>query len=792
MTTHGTPKRAERRTDPRAGGRTDGRADRGTGGRGRAAVVAALAVVALGALAGLPTSAVAQGWIEPLPGVDGWGVVKLETDVTVRVTGRVAEVVVEEWFENRGGALGEGDYLYPLPGEAVFSNFSLYQGEEELRGETMDADRARGIYEEIVRQKRDPALIEMVGHGLVRARIFPIEPGQRRRITLRYTQMLERAGDAVQFRYAAGRRSPGGAVQRRGDVRRVPTGDDVPLTFTLTADTAGFGEPFSPTHALDVERRQGTLRVRPASTLTGDFSVFLPLSGDAVGISLATHRPVGEDGYFMMTLSPGAVERGSTPRDITAVVDVSGSMSGVKLEQTRAALHQLLGSLAPHDRFRLLAFSNRVRASSDGWRPARGADLAEARRWVDDLRADGGTNIAGALEEALRLDSPDDRLPIVVFLTDGLPTVGEQRPERIAADAESRRGRARVFAFGVGFDVNTYLLDRLGVAGRGSTAYVEPGEDVERALATLSSKITHPVLTDLRIDGAPVHLTEIYPEELPDLFAGEELVVFGRYTDDGRGRLRLHGRRGDGEERYSVQTDFPARAPGNDYIPRLWASRKLGELTRQVRLNGPDPELVESIRETALRYGLLSDYTSYLVLEPGMVADGRPTPTPTQGGVRLQSATAQGAPANSAMGPTAPPPSGSGATGEAAVRASRRSQALRAVASAEDLAMAEQEATEEMSRADVKVVAGRTFQLEGAVWTERPDDGKGPDTVTVALYSEAYFALLEALPELKPLVAELSPVSVRGSDVRIVFTEDGVESLRDREIERLVVRFRGR
>jgi len=270
--------------------------------------------------------------------------------------------------------------------------------------------------------------------------------------------------------------------------------------------------------------------------------------------------------------------------------------------------------------------------------------------------------------------------------------------------------------------------------------------------------------------------------------------VFGRYRGTGDGQLRLDGRRGSAMERYAVETDFPARAPGNDYIPRLWASRKLGELTRQVRLNGADPELVESIRATALRYGLLSDYTSYLVLEPGMVADGAPMPRPVPGGVRPQSAPARIV--LDAAGAT----SGRGATGEAAVKASQRSQALRAVASAEDLARAEQEASEELARADVRVVAGRTFHLRDGVWTERTaaDDGTAgapggaaADTVAVALYSDAYFALLAALPELRPVVAELSPVSVRGAAVRIVFDDEGSSRLSSREIARLVVRFRG-
>ena len=701
------------------------------------------------------TPAAAQGWIDPLPGRDDPEVVRVRSDVEVRVTGRVAEVRVEEWFENRGGRVAEGVYVYPLPGEAVFSNFSLYQGDRELRGETMDADRARQIYEEIVRRRRDPALIELVGHGLVRARVFPIEAGQSRKITLRYTQLLERAGDAVQYRFAGARDT------------------HTPTALTLLADAEAYGQPFSPTHELDVDRTEGRLRVRTASAAVGDVSILLPLTGPGPGIALVTHRTTGDDGYFMLTVSPGEADAAATPRDVTAVVDVSGSMSGAKLEQTQAALRQLLGSLNPPDRFRLIAFSDRVRSTGDGWSPADAGALAAARRWVDELTADGGTNMAGALEEALRETSPEGRLPIVVFLTDGLPTVGERDPERIADAADRRRSRHRVFAFGVGYDVNTYLLDRLSAAGRGATEYVEPGEDVERAVSLLAGKVTRPVLTDLALDGSPVEIRELYPGELPDLFAGEELVVFGRYSGHGSGELRVRGRRGGRSETIRANVTFAERSAANDFIPRLWASRKLGELTRNARLNGADPELVEAIRATALRYGLLSEYTAYLVTEPAQVAGSRQGPLPLQ---------------------TASPMA---ATGQGAVQASERARAQRSVASAADLAMAEAKAEEQLAdrRSAVRVVAGRPFRLEtdaaDSVWVQVGRDSLPPVT-RVALYSPAFFVLLDALPELRPVVAELEPVVVRGRAAAIRFDAAGATTLSDRELRRLVDRFRVR
>ena len=715
----------------------------------------------------------AQGWIEPPPDrATDFGVVRVRTAVSVQVTGRVALVEVEEWFRNDGGGLGEGDYLYPLPGEAVFSNYSLFQGDQELRGETMDAGQARAIYEEIVRRKKDPALIELVGHGLIRARVFPINHGETRKITLRYTQVLERAGDALQFRYAAGGRHAMGVQEGVRNPRRQI--EPAPMSFTLTADSAGqYRDPFSPTHTVQVTREDGRMRVRPTSDLFGDFALFLPFARTLVGITVATHHPIGEDGYFMLTLSPGRPDGGVLSRDVTVVLDVSGSMSGSKLAQAKDAIRQLLGSLSGDDRFRLLAFSNGIRAHSMEWSGATADELRTAREWVDGLRADGGTNIAGALEEAFRLESSEERLPIVLFLTDGLPSVGEQNPEHIAQQAEDNRGRHRVFAFGVGHDVNTYLLDRLSAAGRGATQYVEPSEDVEQALSVLAAKIQHPVLVELALHDSAVELTDMYPVTLPDLFAGEELVIFGRYQtdDDESGRIAIEGRRGNRAELFSTTATFAAHSDGNDYIPRLWASRKIGFLSQQLRLNGPNDELVDEIRKTALRYGLLSEYTSYLVQEPMDFADGR--------GVRIDAVT---------VGAVAAAPAAS--TGEGAVRQAKRDRVRREAVSEAELDSADEAMLLNGHMGQARHVAGRLFKEIDGTWTDLTHTDS-LRTVRVEMYSNAYFAVLEALPELEPYVSEFGAALVAGERLSIRFGDGGAATVSESGLRRLVQEFRG-
>jgi Ca-activated chloride channel family protein len=713
----------------------------------------------------------AQGWVEPPPGRIGH-VVKTRTVVTARVVGRVAQVEVEEWFRNDGGTLGEGDYLYPLPGEAVFSNFSLFQGDNELRGETMDAAEARAIYEEIVRRKRDPALIELAGHGLIRARIFPIAAGETRKITLRFSQVLDRIGDGLQYRYAAGI-ARGPVVRPVGEQTRPRVRSHTPVDFTLIAASGdAFRDPFSPTHELDVRRSGGRLEVRPVGTVHGDLSVVMPFARSEVGINILTHREPGDRGYFMLTLTPNRAPRGTASRDVSVVVDVSGSMSGHKLEQARTALHQLLGTLGPDDRFRLIAFSTRVRAFRAGWTSVDRAGLREARAWLDALSADGGTNIADALEEGFRLPSPVGRLPIVLFLTDGLPSVGEQDPERLAERAAALRDRARVLAFGVGHDVNTYLLDGLTAAARGATQYVQPGESVEEPLSVLAAKIQHPVLTDLTIDDAPVRIDEVYPVTLPDLFAGEDLVVFGRYEveDDCRGAFVIAGNRSGAGEQYATDVMFPAHRAANDFIPRLWASRKIGVLAREIRLRGSNDELVDEIRRTALRYGLLSEYTSYLVQEPTALAVGG-----------TQAGRGQMMPA---MAPKA-------SVGEQAVARAERSRRQREVTGLADLDENASGVLDLAHMPQTRQVAGRLFKEIDGTWTDLSHTD-GSRVVRIAAFSDAYFAVLAELPELESYVTAFASLMIAGESVSIAIGDDGRTQLSANELSRLVRGFRGR
>jgi Ca-activated chloride channel family protein len=490
-----------------------------------------------------------------------------------------------------------------------------------------------------------------------------------------------------------------------------------------------------------------------------------------------THAQPGEDGFALLFLAPPPGDaRVVVGRDMTFVVDVSGSMSGQKMTQARTALRQAIDGLRPADRFRLIAFSSGVRQFSDGWSAVTPATRAEAIRYIEALEANGGTNLSGAVTAALAAETPADRLSLVVLVTDGLPSVGEQAPDKIAAGAAGQIGRSRIFTFGVGHDVNTYLLDRLAVEGRGSATYVAPGADVGDAVGGVLAKMSRPALVDLRIVSSPVRFLDAAPAVLPDLFFGEELVMLTRYRGTGTGPIVIEGTRNGRRERFEVRGTFARHVPEDAYLPQLWAARRIGDLTRQLRLEGSTPEQVAAIRELGLRYGILTEYTSYLVQEPGMLANQPatlPRPSTTliprdQTGARAFEA----AKASASM-------SGSATLAEADLAVTQRSRELAAPGAAG------------AGRAESRRVGGRLFALRDGVWTDVRHRAEAPVT-SIAPYSSAYFTLIAARPALRESLAIGTPLVLAGARRDLRIADGGDSTWAPGALERFLREFDGR
>jgi Ca-activated chloride channel family protein len=662
----------------------------------------------------------------------------------------------------------------------VFTNLSLFMGEQELRGEVLPADEARRIYEEIVRRKKDPALIELMGHGVLRARVFPIDPGAERRVILRYTQILGKDGDLLRMRYPRVVGIVPGSESR--ETSRPDYRSQRRHPFTLTIRVTGaerFATPYSPTHTIEVrERGRDELEiVHSGDAMARDFELFLPLRESFVGASLVAHAAGGEPGYFMLLIAPPAHgDERQIPRDLTLLLDVSGSMSGVKIEQARDALDEILAGLRPDDRFRLITFSSFVRSFSEDFVRADAATLREARDYLSGVRAEGSTNIMDALREALEPEAERGRLSLIVFLTDGKPTVGETAPEAIAEAAERLRDGERVFAFGVGYDVNTYLLDRMAEGGRGSVSYVGPGDDVEQAVSSLTRKISFPALSDLRIVQAPADLEDYYPSPLPDLFYGEDLILFGRYRGDGSGRLVLEGMRAGETQRFTYAVELPRRENDNDFIPRLWAARKAGALTTQVRLHGADPEVIEEIRQLGLRYGIITEYTSYLVEEPLLTMNQMPVVAMDRA-MELAAAPAE-------------------ATGDEAFKQAEASSRLRHAVALEEADAVVAGVTTPAGRAGhgaasaVRHVGRKLFVLRDGTWTDMTFDDSLQVT-ELAPYSEAYFELARRLPAIRAYLALGDDLIIAGDGVALKLAADGATTWSGSELRTLLQAFDG-
>jgi Ca-activated chloride channel family protein len=700
-------------------------------------------------------------------------VFRQSSDVRVELVDRVLRYEVTETFVNRGNRVGEADFMFPLPKGAAFQDLKLSINGEMVAGETMNANQARQIYEEIVRRQRDPALLEWMGYGLLRARIFPIAPGEQKKVVVRFQTVAEREGDALRVDYFRGMRN----AQR--ELSRQPEGR---TSFVLTyPDEPMYGRAYSPTHSLyeggylrdrdDSEDRSFASNIRSSMRrvevreATGEVTILIPIRrSTSAAISVLANAPGNGDGFALITLSPPSVRPRPVPRDLTFVIDISGSMSGQKIEQARAAGKQILGTLSPMDRFRLIDFSSDVRTFRDGYSAATGENVRAAERYLDQLEAQGSTNISGALGEALSASVQPGRLPIILFLTDGQPTVGERDASVIASNVAKQRGSRRLFTFGVGADLNVSLIEQLAIEGRGTASFVRPEESVERAVGIVASRLTSPLVTDVRVHGDGVRLLKMHPSGPVDIFAGEDLVILARYSGSGDAFVRFDGQTTNGPVSWSSRVSFPDRSRENPFVARLWATQRVGYLSAEKRKHGGSQEIDDEIRDLGERFGIPTEFSSYLVVEPGM---NRPSRRDIgAGGVQLNSVVTTGV---------------ASASAPAAVQfeAAKTAAAQRSVTS---LSMADEaDFSGARQGANVTRVGNVTFVLRDSVWTDVRYQRTGT-VLRVKPFSDAYFKLVEMVPDLREAFSVGERVIVAGHSMAIELTPTGKESLTDRDV----------
>jgi len=713
-----------------------------------------------------------------------------------------ATTTVEQVFLNNTDRQLEAQYVFPIPRGAAMSRFTMLMNGKEKAGEIVEKNQARQIYNSIVNRSRDPGLLEYLGGDLFRANIFPIAPRGSQTITLRFEQIVPLQDGLVSYVY------PVRAAQKHGPTVQ----GEFSFEATLKSQTPILSV-YSPSHGINVARASDreakvTYSDRRA-TLDKDFQLFYSVSDKEIGLNLVTYRPnPNEPGYFMLLLAPRSTLQAQriVERDLVFVVDTSGSMAGTKIQQARNALKFLVGKLNDGDRFNIVQFSSFAETWQKGLVSAKDR-REDALKYADTLIAQGGTDIAGALDAAVSSLGNDPARPsYIVFMTDGKPTMGETTDaRRILAKVTAARGRAngesiRFFTWGVGYDVDTHLLDDMANEGGGVSEYVRPEEDIAIKVAAFANKASQPVLTglDLKVLGDKVQLANMLPRALPDLYAGGQIVLLGRYTGDGDVAFELSGRVNGKVEKFVYENRFAAAEAKGGFIELLWAQRRIGHLLDQIRLHGETKELVDDVIRLSKEYGIQTPYTSTLILEDGMqVPTTGMNPTPHFRGLaggkgeaeKKLDALRQSAPEAPKPEMPAPSPAARAAAdmeeslvlrfkdkdGKAGVDVARRLRELK-----------ESDRSGDPSAAGFRKASGTRFVLYRGLWVDErfPADAA---VVSVKFGSEAYFRLLEKQPSLVEAFKLGTDVVVLTPSGRVlaVASAAGDEKMSDAQIDAL-------
>ncbi len=697
--------------------------------------------------------------------------------IDVSIDAGVATTRVEQTFHNPNGVGLEGTYLFPIPESASVTKFSMTVDGKTMEGELMSKEDARRIYEGIVRRRRDPALLEYFGYGLFKARVFPIPARGKVSVSLAYVELLRRDGNLVEYTFPL-----------RGRAFSEQRTKRVTLTARILA-TRPIGTVFSSSHTVEQRRKNDrevvvSLEGGPSLT-TRDFHLFHALNGDPLGMELLSEHTVRDGGFFLLTLAPrrNVSKEIVVAKDIVFVLDTSGSMrDDQKIEQAKAALINGLKGLRPVDRFNIVTFAAQSRPFSERLMKADKEAVAEAVRWVGEISAKGGTNIQAALRDAIHylpLSDVKERVPLIVFVTDGLPTVGETNTKPLLdfIVAENKVG-ARIYTLGVGFDVNVQLLDLLTKKSRGIRDYVTPGQNLEMKLSSFYEKVAHPVLADVELTIEGVKVYEVYPRSLPDLFVGDRLFVSGRYEGSGTAVVRLTGRVGAQTKEFVFETRFVDESKGRDFVPVLWARRKVADLWDTIQLEGAKTELVDEVKRLGLKYGIATPYTSFLVAEDEVAqrdgSGGLRPPGRNAGTVRRRDRFTRGNSPTSGGGFLGVPPPAT--QGRDAVLRSLEMKKMAEAAPAE-LAKDDEEVflidAEDGSRPDGSLarIGTMTFEKKGKVWVDTAISSKRPEDLPklekVELFSDVWFDLLAQHPELGPVAARLGAFEVLIGNRRI-------------------------
>lgn len=746
--------------------------------------------------------ALAQGMLIPTDTTLGPLAIKYQR-VSAEIVDGAAVTRVEQAFVNSSPRQLEAHYIFPLPKGAALQDFYLWINGKRTKGEMLEKQKATDIYEGIVRRLQDPGLLEYVDTDAFRARVFPVPAHGEQKIELTFSQVLDFNAGLFQYHYPLGAGTRGAP--------KLAVKQDFTFSAVIKSKTP-LRSIYSPTHKLGVSRKSegeavAGLELGAGTDISKDLDLFYTVSDKSIGLTLMSHRPDSEQpGFFMALISPKTDSKAEEviSKRITFVIDTSGSMAGERIKLARDSLKYCVQKLNPKDEFNVVRFSTDVEALFEKSQLASEANVKKAVEFVSGLEAIGGTAIDEALARALKDGaSQADRPHLVMFITDGHPTVGETDEASISKNAKAANRGSRIFTFGVGEDLNARLLDRIADEGAGVSDFARDGRDFEVKIGGFYDKVANPVLADLALDLSAFGAYDVYPRRLGDLFKGAQLVVMGRYRTPKDGTVLLTGSFNGKKQVFEYRGEAPQQSKRFDFVPRLWAIRKVGYLLEEIRLRGDKAELREEIVALGKKYGIVTPYTSYLVVEdtPLPVAENRPPPRPApepwafrgdEGGGGKGSAggfSLGGRP----RGPAPAAPAESGASEEydsLFARSPSKDEAMKKADGKEGIAMSQavrnmKERSEgEGVSEPVRSASGRTFIFRRGGWIDTEAQSGTAKQLKVKYLSAAYFALLKARPELKGALA-LSDrlVIVVGRDKSIIIEPTAGETKAEALVE---------
>ncbi|MBL9177309.1 MAG: VWA domain-containing protein [Verrucomicrobiaceae bacterium] len=535
-------------------------------------------------------------------------------DVRIDIADQIAVTTLDIALHNPASRPQESELFVPVPQGAVLKAFAFEGGNAEATARLLPRDEARRIYDSIVARTRDPALLEFVGNAVVKSSVFPVPANGTQKVRVTYEQLLEADGARLDY------------VLPRSEAVEY----SVPWKLTLRAKSAtGIASVYSPSHEVAVKQpNNGEASLTCVTKDPGAFRVsFLRETKDEMTASLLAYPdPKIGGGYFLVMIAPPKPKADAKPikREVTLVIDRSGSMAGPKLDQVKAAALQVVEGLDDGEGFNLIVYNEAVEMFAAQPVIKNAETTKQARDYISALRVSGGTNIHDSVVEALRQKPLDGMLPIVLFLTDGLPTIGQTSEKAIReAVAKGNPHQRRVFTFGVGVDVNTPLLSRIARETRASAEFVLPKEDVEVKVGRVFDRLRGPLLTKpaLRVLDDPNRVSDLIPSPLPDVFEGEQILLSGTYRGDAPLYFQLTGASAEGERHFDFTFNLDKASTANAYVARLWASNKIAVLGEAIRDLGADgatantTELVNEIVRLSTQFGILTEYTAFLAEE---------------------------------------------------------------------------------------------------------------------------------------------------------------------------------